>query len=222
MTDNFYLISWAYYCRQGCKTHFVGWSPSLLSSLPRYLQLAFPVILLCHSGLSNQVITQLRVANQHKMGPNGVHSLLLELHTLRFSTLQAQYLEAVFEVVAGIEQEAQRLHAYLSLAQVPSFGDFGSHDGYAGFVPGERYLSKMMNKAIEADEHDANQHTALLAPDQIAIDDSHKVNLSILQIIVSDHLSRSRSISQRLTGSLYLGHYGLAWTLATFAHRHSL
>lgn len=33
----------------------------------------------------------------------------------------------------------------------------------------------MMNKAIECEEADANQHTACLGPDQIAIDDSHKV-----------------------------------------------
>ena len=35
----------------------------------------------------------------------------------------------------------------------------------------------MMNKAIEREEGDANQHTACLAIDQISIDDSHKVFL---------------------------------------------
>ena len=58
------------------------------------------------------------------------------------------------------------------------FGDFGDPHRYAGFVPSDRYLSEMLNKAIEWDEGDSNQHTACLAIDQIAIDDSHKVFIS--------------------------------------------
>ncbi|KAJ3505980.1 hypothetical protein NLJ89_g7126 [Agrocybe chaxingu] len=129
---------------------------------------------------------KLRVSNQHKMGPNGVHALLVEMHTLRFSTLQAQYLESAFEVVSGFCGETNgnqtTLHTYLDTTTIPSFGDFGSNDQYSGFVPSERYLSEMMNKAIEADENDANQHTACLPPDQLAIDDSHKVNKHIAKV----------------------------------------
>jgi hypothetical protein len=46
-------------------------------------------------------MSQLHVGNQHKMGPTGVHSLLLEMHTLHFNILQAQYAEALFEQVRG-------------------------------------------------------------------------------------------------------------------------
>jgi hypothetical protein len=46
---------------------------------------------------------------------------------------------------------------------------------YAGFVPSEYYLANIMNKAIELKEAEADQHTACLGPDQIAIDNSHKV-----------------------------------------------
>ncbi|KAF8074039.1 hypothetical protein FPV67DRAFT_1650749 [Lyophyllum atratum] len=116
------------------------------------------------------------------MGPNGVRSLLLEMHTLRFSVLQAQYLEAVFELVRGRQDHSDQiqstLHSYMS-EQFLSFGNFGDPQGYAGLVPSEFYLAQMMNKAIEGDEHDANQHTACLAPDQLAIDDSHKINKHI-------------------------------------------
>ena len=190
ISDNFYIISWAYYCRKGCQTHFAGWSAALIESLPRYIRLAFPAVLSRRSGLSHQVVTQLRVGNQHKMGPSGVQSLLLELHTLRFNTLQVQYLEAIFEIICGHESSvaashtgtSNTLHTYLSLS-VPPFGDFGSRQQYAGFVPGERYLAGMLNRAIEADEHDANQHTAIIAPDQIAIDDSHKVRFIHARIL---------------------------------------
>jgi len=180
INDNFFIIAWAYYCRKGCKSHFAGWSQALIETLPRYLRLAFPVALSHRGGLSRQVVTLLRVANQHKMGPNGIWSLLLEMHTLRFSTLQAQYLEAVFEVVCSYESEATNnssqntLHTYLG-RQIPPFGDFSSQSQYTGFVPSERYLAGMLNMAIEADEQDANQHTALIRPDQLAIDDLHKV-----------------------------------------------
>ena len=181
--DSFYIVTWAYYCRNGCQSHFRGWTPSLLDSLPPYLRLAFPAVLSRKSGLSHRVLAQLRVGNQHKMGPSGVRSLLLELHTHRFNVLQAQYVEAVFEVVRGrqemVDSSQQSLHAYISNT-VPSFGDFGDVDKYAGFVPAESYLTEMMNKAIEKEEHDANQHTSCLAPDQLAIDDSHKVSHLLL------------------------------------------
>ena len=191
ISDNFYIISWAYYCRKGCRTHFAGWGSMFIDSLPPYVRLAFPAVLSRRSGLSHQVITQLRVGNQHKMGPNGVQSLHFELHTLRFNTLQAQYLEAIFEVIGSHESyndatagHAQSsLHAYLK-SQIPAFGDFGSQQQYGGFVPGECYLAGMLNRAIEADEHDANQHTAIIAPDQLVIDDSHKVILQVISHVM--------------------------------------
>jgi hypothetical protein len=113
------------------------------------------------------------------MGPSGVRSLLLESHTLRFSILQAQYLEAVFEMVRGRQlsqaSEVQtNLDSFLA-ERVRDFGDFGDSNGYSGFVPSERYLAGMLNKAIELDEPDANQHTACQRPDMLSIDDSHKV-----------------------------------------------
>ncbi|KAF5379066.1 hypothetical protein D9615_005940 [Tricholomella constricta] len=182
--SSFFIVAWAYYCRKGW-AHFHGWSTRFLSSLPVYLRLAFPATLSRKGGLSRNVIAQLRVGNQHKMGPTGARSLLLEMHTLRFSVLQSQYLEAVFELVRGRQDQSDQiqstLHNYMSEV-FPSFGDFGDPQGYAGFVPSEFYLAQMMNKAIESDENDANQHTACLAPDQLAIDDSHKVNKHIAKV----------------------------------------
>ncbi|KAF8057791.1 hypothetical protein FPV67DRAFT_1786257 [Lyophyllum atratum] len=184
--DSFYIVTWKYYCRKNCKATFRGWSPKIMSSLPPYLSLAFPAILSQRGGLSRQVMSQLRVGNQHKMGPSGVRSLLLESHTLRFNVLQAQYLESVFELVSAQQrvsgQVQSSLHEFFTAKNIPSFGDFGDSQNYAGFVPSERYLSRMMNRAIELDEVDANQHTACLAPDQIAIDDSHKVNRHIATV----------------------------------------
>ncbi|KAJ7468909.1 hypothetical protein B0H11DRAFT_2284053 [Mycena galericulata] len=189
--SNFYIVAWAYYCRggranDGCKKHFHGWSKQLLESLPPYLQLAFPAILSRKSGVSRNVMNQLRVGNQHKMGPNGVRSLLLESHTLRFAILQNQYLEAVFEMVRGRQidltgQLQSNLDSFLA-EKISGFGDFGDANGYAGFVPSERYLSSILNKAIELDEADANQHTACQRADQLALDDNHKINKHIATV----------------------------------------
>lgn len=183
MDHSFYIVTWDYFCRSGCKTSFRGWSQRLLDSLPAYVRLSFPAILSRKGGLSNNVISQLRVGNQHKMGPQGVHSLLLEMHTLRFNKLQTQYLEAIFELYQGrtFDTSQSTIHSYFD-RKFPSFGNFGDIDGYSGFVPSERYLASMMNKVIERDEADANQHTACLAIDQLAIDDSHKVCPFHLQI----------------------------------------
>jgi hypothetical protein len=104
---------------------------------------------------------------------------------MQFNTLQLQYLEAVFERFSGQElgdANQATIHSYMS-SPIPDFGDFGDSNRYAGFVPSEHYLSEMMNKSIERDEGDANQHTACLAVDQIAIDDSHKVMSFFLSLI---------------------------------------
>jgi hypothetical protein len=102
------------------------------------------------------------------------------MHTLRFSTLLAQYLEAVNEIVRGHQLSESKgmqstLHTYL-MGEYQSFGNFSDPQGYAARLPSKHYLAYMMNKAIELDEAAADQHTACLAPDQIAIDDSHKVS----------------------------------------------
>lgn len=174
----FWIITWSYYCRKGCRRYFRGWNPVILNSLPPYLRLAFPAVLSQKSGLSHRVITELRVGNQHKMGPSGVRSLLLEMHTRYFNTLQIQYLEAGYELLRGNQDGTQAtLHHFMG-KDFKSFGDFSDPDKYSGFVPTESYLANMMTQAIERDEADANQHTACIAPDQISIDDSHKVSVS--------------------------------------------
>jgi hypothetical protein len=154
--------------------------------LPAYLQLAFPAMLSRKGGLSKRVVSQLRVGNQHKMGPSGIQSLLYEMHTLRFNTLQAQYYEAMFELTRGrqiAESDGSQpsLHSFIR-QHFPAFGNFSDPQRYAGFVPSEYYLAQMMNKAIELEEAAADQHTACLGPDQIAIDDSHKINKHMAKI----------------------------------------
>ncbi|KAK0232270.1 hypothetical protein EDD85DRAFT_970646, partial [Armillaria nabsnona] len=175
LEDSFYIVAWAYYCRQGCQAHFHGWSQRLLNSLPPYVRLAFPAVLSHKISLSCNVVSTLRVGNQHKMGPSGVRSLLFEMHTHRFNVIQLQYLESIFERLQTRESANADLRNYFDASmKVPSIGNFSDVDGYSGFIPGERYLAAMLNKAIERDEADANQHTSLLEPDQLAIDDSHK------------------------------------------------
>lgn len=179
LTDNFWIITWMYYCQLGCQSHFRGWSPAILESLPQYLCREFPAVLSRKSGLSLTVINLLRVGNQHKMGPSGVRSLLFEEHTQKFNTLCTQYLEAIYEVVRGRQENEPHtaqstLDSYMTKKYAP-FGDFSDPEKYAGFVPSEFYLSQMMNQVIERDEPDANQHTSCISPDQLSIDDSHKV-----------------------------------------------
>ena len=158
--DSFYIVTWGYYCCQSCRSYFHGWSRQLLNSLPAYLQLAFPATLSHKAGLSRNVISQLQVGNQHKMGPSGVCSLLYEMHTLHFNILQAQYAESIFELVRD-HQLAESggtqltLHPYIP-EHFPTFGNFSDPQRYAGFVPSEYYLADIMNKAIELEEADAD------------------------------------------------------------------
>jgi hypothetical protein len=116
------------------------------------LRLAFPAMLSRKGGLSRRVVSQLRVGNQHKMGPSGVQSLLYEMHTLRFSTLQAQYHEAIFELIRGhqlaeLNGSQPSLYSYMP-QNYPNFGNWSDPQGNAGAVPSKYYLAHMMNKAI--------------------------------------------------------------------------
>ncbi|KAJ6558917.1 hypothetical protein B0H10DRAFT_1967203 [Mycena sp. CBHHK59/15] len=97
----FYIVSWVYYCRNGCKSHFHGWT--------------------CYA-----------------------------------SEISTKWVPP-------------------ASCRIPAFGDFGDPQRYAGFVPSASYLTAMLNKAIERDEADAGQHTSCLAPDQVDVDDSHKI-----------------------------------------------
>ncbi|KAF8133168.1 hypothetical protein K438DRAFT_1998221 [Mycena galopus ATCC 62051] len=156
--------------------------PSTLWIRPPEPILAFPAILSRKGGLSKRLLTLLRGANQHKMGPTGVRSVLLEMQTLRFNTLQLQYLESIFELERGTNSQP-RIHEFSSSDHdYPSFGDFSSPDKYNGFVPSVSYLTSMMNKAIELEEADADQHTACLSIDDLCVDDNHKVNKHIAKV----------------------------------------
>lgn len=53
ISDNFYIVGWAYYCRNGCRKHVTGWNRALIESLPRYLRHSFPAILSHKGGLNS-------------------------------------------------------------------------------------------------------------------------------------------------------------------------
>ncbi|KAJ7466068.1 hypothetical protein FB451DRAFT_1369813 [Mycena latifolia] len=182
--SSFYIVSWVYYCRDSCKSYYHGWSQRLLDSTPAHLRLSFPAVLSRKTGLSRNVLAMLRVGNQHKMGPSGTRAMLYEMHTLRYNRLLLQYLESAFERERGLEtlestSLQSTLHVYGSASHIPPFGDFANPQGYDGFVPDASYLTSMINKAIEKDEPDADQHTSCLPPDRTDIDDSHKITKHI-------------------------------------------
>ena len=110
------------------------------------------------------------------MGPSGAHALLVESYTRRFDVLQLQYLETAFERVADETDLAlTSITNYFKPGLLPSFGKFSDKEGYGGRVPSDRYLTTMLERAVEAEEADAAQHTSLLPVDLLALNDSYKV-----------------------------------------------
>lgn len=210
MEDTFYIISWKYYCRKYCKKSYSSTTKALMDTLPAWLQHAFPAVLSRRSGLSKQVITTLRTASQHKMGVSGTRALLIELHTLRYNRRMLQYLEAILEMSRGNASGQTSIQStmYSSLLE---FGHFADRQRYGGTIPSEFYLTEMMNRAVEADESVSSQHTSLLAPDQIAVDDSMKVCTRYLIFTRTCLMSmtRSSSIWQQPMAWSFLGHYTL-------------
>lgn len=204
-SDDFFLLNWAYRCRTisevgkkktklGCGKVYRGWLPALLAGLPARVRLAFPAVLSRKRGLSHAVLTAPRVNNQHKMGPSGTRSLLLEQHTKCFNTLQLQYIEAIFAIVRARADRADPLDPNTSRQHAPStpsaagffapkqqarFGSFGDLEGYGGRVPSDRYLTAMLIRAVELDEADSDQHASLLLMNIMPLDDSYKVRESL-------------------------------------------
>lgn len=175
LEDHFYIVTWESRCRK-CRRSWTGSSPEMMATLPRWLQLAFPAVLSRRAGISKRLMAILRSSNQDKMGPAGIRALLLEQHTLKYNRLLLQYLEAAAEVYRDNRAGQTTIEASFSLnISIPEFGHFGDKERYNGSVPTESYLTEMLNKVIEADEPVANQHTSLLAVDQISVDDSMKV-----------------------------------------------
>jgi hypothetical protein len=143
------------------------------------------------------------------------------MHTLRFNTLQLQYLERMFEQEFGISQHEtgttvqSTLHNYSIARHLPAFGDFGDPHRYAGFVPTVSYLMCMMKKAIERDEADADQHTACLPINDLAIDDSHKVRVILIRVLGLNSLFNQ--VNKHIAKQDDVPVFGALWTcMASF------
>jgi hypothetical protein len=116
------------------------------------------------------------------MGPSGVHSLLVELHTRHFDEMCLSYLETALEQeLIYRDENATKEKSSLAQAFVPNLptlealGSFANPERYSGFVPSKTYLTDMYNRLVDADTASADQHTSLVETDQITLDDSHKV-----------------------------------------------
>jgi hypothetical protein len=184
----YWLVTWRYQCRHGCKQHFQGWSSSLIGTLPRSVQNSFPAVLSYCSAISHGLAQVLQVCYQHKMGAAGVRALLIELHTRRFDRLCLQYLETALEVEI-LHRESQTTNStrkdiwqstldksFTFKQQVlQALGPFRYREGYCGFVPSKHYLKTLYNKLADDGTPAADQLTSLYPLTQLSIDDSYKV-----------------------------------------------
>jgi hypothetical protein len=141
-------------CRKTLNAH----DNRVLEQLPYHLRSAFPAILTKRSGVSKELAVIMRALNQKSVGPQGIHCLLREIHTLKHAKLEHAYLTAqdfhnkhLQSQVDTLRQSGQRtLFQMMNTRQhiterneVKGFSSFEDQRGYAGFVPSAAYLRKV-------------------------------------------------------------------------------
>ncbi|KAK4700876.1 hypothetical protein P7C70_g5367, partial [Phenoliferia sp. Uapishka_3] len=80
------------------------------------------------------------------------------------------------EAKQGNKQTTLPEYAGYKAAKIEPFGCFSDSGGE---IPSDRYLTEMLERAVEAEEADADQHTSLILMDQGSLDDSHKITKHI-------------------------------------------
>lgn len=173
----FYIVTWAYYCHKGCRAYFHGWSQALLNLF------LLGCIFLFQQPFLIKVVSLAMCSASFVLVISTRWVLVVFTHccfkcTLCVSTpfrlnTQKHCLNKSMANRLLIPIPSNKICTHILPIMSPAL---------AIFVLTADYLADMINKAIELEEPDADKHTSCLAPDQLAIDDSHKVSFN-LQVI---------------------------------------
>lgn len=132
--QNMYIVGYRYACgHKDCGKTFLSWSPAILDVLPPPLRDQFTFRLTHRSGLTSRLVSLLQEAFNAGVGPEQFTTMIEAAHYRRYDLLQCQFLEMV------LHRSRSGTLSSLWTTTAP-FGAFGDRNGYAGFVPGARYV----------------------------------------------------------------------------------
>ncbi|KAI8146397.1 hypothetical protein BJV82DRAFT_601610 [Fennellomyces sp. T-0311] len=140
----FYILSQRYRCSK-CPKSFSAHEEKILSSLPFHIQSIFPAYLTHKSGISKALFDLMRPCYQNALGPERLHNLLYELHTLKHSRLELDYLNTIAFRLSNPQIQDNFAS---NVSHIP-FSTFDDPKGYAGFVPSATYLRLVYTSLID-------------------------------------------------------------------------
>ena len=144
LNDCYYMITRRYICK-ACESNgiaenqcnFNGWNETSLKLLPNGYQYCFPAVLSKKSALDKTTVDMMRPLFDKGVRPASLQSLLMELHTKKYTK---QYIMYNYQVKAAINKSRRFRQARPKLELLSEFGDCR---GYDSFIPSPRYLKSV-------------------------------------------------------------------------------
>ena len=185
---HYYIMSRQYLCR-GCQADhkerkdkangepfekiqytMMGSLPEVLRRLPDDMYYKFPAVLTHRAGLDRSLVRSLRPLSDKGLRPEGIASLLLELHALKYT-----------DDVISYELRLERELAFLPEATRPMFSKFDDRNLYNGAVPSGSYLSEVYKSQHEKIRPQLDREMKKVSVDQFSIDASAKAPKKLSQ-----------------------------------------
>ena len=170
-------MSMRYRCKGNCKKSYNAHDHRILRQLPLRLQAEFPAYLTYRSAISKEVGALLRICVQNATGPKRFAQILREMHTLKHSRLELQYLDAV-----SSEARYPSLLSSFGRNKPDVFSKFGDRANYAGYVPSANYLRYVYTSVIEAVRPHMDKQMMLLDGKVLKGDHSFKIVKHIAKV----------------------------------------
>ncbi|KAF8419486.1 hypothetical protein L210DRAFT_3766619 [Boletus edulis BED1] len=142
LEENIFIVGYHYHCgHQSCGKNYQSWSPAILRMLPNIISDQFPFRLTHRCGLTDQLASLLREAFRGGVSPCVFTTLVRAMHYHHFDQLRCQFLEMIADHNMGSLRDCW--------TSKRPFGEFGDLDGYAGYVPSERYFGQFYDAMVE-------------------------------------------------------------------------
>jgi hypothetical protein len=160
-------------CRKTINAH----NRLVLDQLPLYLQAEFPALLTHRSAISKTLANWMRPLAQNSVSLKRLVKLLTEMHMLRYSRLELQYLNAI-----KYRQESQASISSYSQRSMKAFSTFGDMGQYAGFIPSMSYLRTLYTAMMDEMRPMIDKQIMLLGGKFLKGDHSFKIIKKIAKI----------------------------------------
>jgi hypothetical protein len=171
-------MSTRYICtNEQCRKTINAHNRLVLDQLPLYLQAEFPAVLTHRSAISKTLADWMRALAQNSVSLKRLVKLLTEMHMLRYSRMELQYLNAI-----KYRQDIQASIASYSQQSFKTFSAFGDMGQYAGFIPSMTYLRTLYTAIIDELRPSIDKQMMLIGGKFLKGDHSFKIIKKIAKI----------------------------------------